>query len=132
LAITRIRTLNELGIRISIDDFGTGYSSLSYLNQFMVNTVKIDRSLVMNIDSNKTVESISAAIINLAHDLNLYVVAEGIETVQQLDKLHQLGCDSIQGYLLGKPMPESEAKKLIEQHTLIWPDGCATKQHTAH
>ncbi|MDY0189538.1 MAG: EAL domain-containing protein [Desulfuromonas sp.] len=130
LAITRIRTLNELGIRISIDDFGTGYSSLSYLNQFMVNTVKIDRSLVMNIDSNKTVESISAAIINLAHDLNLHVVAEGIETVQQLDKLHQLGCDSIQGYLLGKPMPEDEAEQLIIQHALIWPEDSATHKNT--
>lgn len=125
LAIQRIRTLNELGIKISIDDFGTGYSSLSYLNQFDVHTIKIDRSLVMNIDSNKTVESISAAIINLAHDLDLHVVAEGIETVQQLDKLHELGCDSIQGYLLGRPMPEAEAEKLLEQCALVWPVGSA-------
>lgn len=121
LAIQRIRTLNELGIKISIDDFGTGYSSLSYLNQFDVHSVKIDRSLVMNIDKNKTVESISAAIINLAHDLNLHVVAEGIETVAQLDKLHQLGCDSIQGFLLGRPVAEAEAEKLLERRTLVWP-----------
>ncbi len=122
LAIQRIRTLNELGIQISIDDFGTGYSSLSYLNQFEVNTVKIDRSLVMNIDSNKTVERISAAIINLAHDLNLHVVAEGIETIQQLDKLQQLGCDAIQGFLLGRPMPEAEAEKLLGRRSLVWPE----------
>ena len=120
LAIQRIQSLKKIGITIAIDDFGTGYSSLSYLSQFEVDTVKIDRSLVKNIDQNHSVERISAAIISLAHDLNLQVIAEGIETEGQLQQLRQLNCDAIQGFLISKPLTAKNAEKLLKQRTLPW------------
>ena len=120
LAIQRIQSLKQMGITIAIDDFGTGYSSLSYLNQFEVDTVKIDRSLVKNIDQQHAVERISAAIISLSHDLNLQVTAEGIETEGQLQQLRQLNCDTIQGFLISKPLTAKNAEKLLKQRTLPW------------
>lgn len=120
LAAQRIQALKELGIVIAIDDFGTGYSSLAYLNQFDVDTVKIDRSLVDTISTDHSVAKISEAIIKLAHDLNLKVTAEGVECHDQLNHLKNLGCDNIQGFLVGKPQSESSASKLLLDRTLKW------------
>jgi diguanylate cyclase (GGDEF)-like protein/PAS domain S-box-containing protein len=100
--------LRQLGMRISIDDFGTGYSSLSYLKRLPVDTLKIDRSFVQDIESGNADESIVGAIVGLAHALSLNVVAEGVETPQQLDILQRLGCDSIQGYVYSKPIAAQE------------------------
>ena len=103
LAIQRIRTLKEMGIAISIDDFGTGYSSLSYLQQFDVDIIKLDRSLVVNIAETRSAQRIIDAVVRLGHDLDLTIVAEGVETFEQLEQLRLLDCDAIQGYLTGKP-----------------------------
>ena len=103
LAIQRIRALKEKGIAISIDDFGTGYSSLSYLQQFDVDIIKLDRSLVVNIAETRSAQRIIDAVVRLGHDLDLTIVAEGVETFEQLKQLRELNCDAVQGFLTGKP-----------------------------
>lgn len=120
LAAQRIQALKQMGIVIAIDDFGTGYSSLAYLNQFDVDTIKIDRSLVETISTDHSVAKISEAIIKLAHDLNLKVTAEGIEEHDQLNHLKQLGCDTIQGFLVGKPQSEKNAEALLLERNKPW------------
>lgn len=101
----RIRSLRGLGVRISVDDFGTGYSALSYLKRFPIDTLKIDQSFIRELSRNSDDTAISTAIISLAHSLDLDVVAEGIETDEQLWILQELGCDIGQGYLFARPMP---------------------------
>jgi len=95
--------LRELGVRLAIDDFGTGFSSLAYLNQFAVDCLKIDRSLVEQVEANADGEAITHAIISLGHHLGLEIVAEGVETEGQLASLASANCDLIQGYLFGRP-----------------------------
>jgi len=97
--------LSELGISIAIDDFGTGFSSLSYLTSFPINKLKIDRAFVKKISSDKADRRLIKAIVSLAHSLSLSVVAEGIETIKQLNYLKFIGCDTVQGFLLAKPAP---------------------------
>ncbi len=97
--------LKDLGVRIAIDDFGTGYSSLSYLRRFPIDVVKIDRSFVRDIGHDFKDASLVYAIINMCHSLNLEVVAEGVESEQQLALLTEHGCDTIQGFLCGRPVP---------------------------
>lgn len=106
--INALHRLNAMGLRISIDDFGIGYSSLTYLQQLPVNELKIDKSFGLSLidDANSVV--IVRSTIDLAHKLGLRVVAEGVESKDTLDLLNQLGCDAVQGYYLGKPMPMSE------------------------
>ena len=104
-AIETLRQLVELGLRISIDDFGTGYSSLSYLRQFPVAKLKIDQTFVNEVSSNPDDAVIARAIINLGHSLGIAVVAEGVETRQQLDFLNGHGCDEVQGFLYSRPLP---------------------------
>ncbi len=106
--------LNKYGIKMSIDDFGTGYSSLAYLKNIPFYAVKIDRSFISDIPSNSDDVKISKAIINLAHSLDKKVVAEGIETQEQLDFLKALDCDYGQGYLFSKPVPPEDFEKLLE------------------
>jgi diguanylate cyclase (GGDEF)-like protein len=104
-SIANLLAIRALGVTIAIDDFGTGFSSLSYLSKLPVHTLKIDRSFIVDMDSGERGLTLVSVIINLAHALKLNVVAEGVETQGQLLKLRELGCDEMQGYLFGKPVP---------------------------
>jgi EAL domain-containing protein (putative c-di-GMP-specific phosphodiesterase class I) len=108
--------LKRLGLQLSIDDFGTGYSSLSYLHRFPFDILKIDRSFVSRLDSAAENIEIIQAIITLARNLGLEVVAEGIETAEQLAQLRRLGCDYGQGYFFSEPVPKEDASVLLEQN----------------
>lgn len=118
-AIEILRQLHDLGIKLCIDDFGTGHSSLSRLHNFPLDTLKIDRSFVIRLTDNKGGEKIVQTIISLAHHLNLDVVAEGIETREQLEKLIELECEFGQGYLFSKPLPGREATQFLIEQSLF-------------
>ena len=107
-----LRSLSDLGVRISVDDFGTGYSSLSYLQRFPLNKVKIDRSFVREIVRSRGDSEIVRAIVSLAHSLRLVVIAEGVETAEQLDFLQRIGCDQYQGYFCSPPVPAAALAEL--------------------
>ncbi|MFB9330644.1 EAL domain-containing protein [Paenibacillus aurantiacus] len=109
--------LQELGVYVSIDDFGTGYSSLSYLKRFKVNTLKIDRSFIQDLPENTEDAAITTTIISLARNLGLQVTAEGAERADQVEFLRQRGCDSIQGFFYGRPMPPEELVNYVQSHT---------------
>jgi diguanylate cyclase (GGDEF)-like protein/PAS domain S-box-containing protein len=108
LTIDKLTRLKKLGVTFSIDDFGTGYSSLNYLKELPINTLKIDQSFVRDIPSDRDDIAIIEAIISLAHSLELNVIAEGVETEEQLALLREKGCDDAQGYLLGRPVSSGE------------------------
>lgn len=107
-AVSTVQALWKVGVHISEDDFGTGYSSLNYLKRFPIHTLKIDKSFVRDIGRNADDTALVAAIIAMAHSLHLTVVAEGVETEQQLDFLRQQGCNHCQGFWFAKPMPAQE------------------------
>lgn len=107
-ALEVLTRLHEMGVRFSIDDFGTGYSSLSYLKKLPVETIKIDKSFVINMTKNQSDAVIVRSTIDLAHNMNLKVVAEGVEDEDIWDRLYALGCDTAQGYYMGRPMPADE------------------------
>lgn len=104
-AIQTMRTIKELGVRLALDDFGTGYSSLSYLKRFPIDVLKVDQSFTFEVTSDDGAASITRAIIAMARSLNMSTVAEGVETRAQLEFLGALGCDVMQGYYIGRPMP---------------------------
>lgn len=108
-----LQRLHELGVRVAIDDFGTGYSSLYYLKRFPVDVVKIDRSFVDGLGTDADDEAIVTAVLSLGHALGLRVVAEGVETEAQLDRLVGLGCDAVQGYLVSRPVPADEVQRSL-------------------
>ena len=107
--------MKKLGVNLSIDDFGTGYSSLSYLSRFPIDVLKIDRSFVSDITRDASDAAIVASIIALAHNLKLDVIAEGVETVEQLDYLRRHGCDQMQGYYFSKPLAAADFEQLLRQ-----------------
>lgn len=105
--------LKELGFSLSLDDFGTGYSSLGYLNKYRFDRIKLDKSLIDSISSDINDKKIVKAIISMANSLGIKTIAEGVETQEQLDVLLEMGCDQIQGFLLGRPVPASEFEELF-------------------
>jgi diguanylate cyclase (GGDEF)-like protein/PAS domain S-box-containing protein len=108
-----LRRLKALGVRISMDDFGSGYSSLSYLQAFPFDKIKIDRAFVMNLGRNPQSAAIVRAVIGLGHGLEMSIVAEGVETQEQLGFLADVGCDAVQGYFIGKPLPIGQYAALV-------------------
>ncbi|RME32564.1 MAG: EAL domain-containing protein, partial [Deltaproteobacteria bacterium] len=114
-AVAILRQLKDLGIHISIDDFGTGYSSLSHLKRFSVNTLKIDRSFVSEVDRNTTDAAIARAILAMGQSLDLNVVAEGVETETQLDFLKRHNCNEIQGFFFSRPVDSDSATRILRE-----------------
>jgi len=112
-SIATLRQLNAMEVQISVDDFGTGYSSLSYLRRFPIHALKIDQSFVRDITTDPDDSVIVTAMIILAHSLKLKVIAEGVETKEQLDFLRSLKCHEMQGYLFSRPLPEDELARLL-------------------
>ncbi|MDN4493825.1 putative bifunctional diguanylate cyclase/phosphodiesterase [Ureibacillus aquaedulcis] len=112
--ISKLVRLKQLGFKLSIDDFGTGYSSLSYLVRFPVDYLKIDKSFIQHIVSLADKQAVVDAIIKMAHRLNMQVVAEGVESLQQLNYLNEMGCDFIQGYYYSKPVPMEELVEFLQ------------------
>ena len=112
-AAETMQELRKFGIDHAIDDFGTGYSSLKFIKQLPINKIKIDRSFVKDITENKDDSAIVSAIIAMAHNLQLKVVAEGVETREQLEHLNNLGCNEIQGYFFSTPLPVEELEELL-------------------
>jgi len=116
-AISILRRLKALGVRIAMDDFGTGYSSLSYLQAFPFDKIKIDQSFISNLEKNPQSTAIIRAVIGLGHGLSLPVTAEGVETQEQLAFLAREACDQVQGYLIGKPRPIEDYAEVIGKKT---------------
>jgi diguanylate cyclase (GGDEF)-like protein/PAS domain S-box-containing protein len=108
-----LRRLKGLGVRVSMDDFGSGYSSLSYLQAFPFDKIKIDRAFIMNLGRNPQSAAIVRAVIGLGHGLEMSIVAEGVETLEQLSFLAEEGCDAVQGYFIGKPLPIEQYDALV-------------------
>ncbi|EGW38554.1 GGDEF domain-containing phosphodiesterase [Desulfosporosinus sp. OT] len=110
-----LKNLKDLGVRIALDDFGTGYSSLSYLRKLPISLLKIDKAFVQEIDSLNPYNELTKSIISLVHKLNIETIAEGVETLEQLNYLINAKCDHLQGYYLGKPEPEDLVGDIIEK-----------------
>lgn len=108
-----VSKLRDMGVTVSIDDFGTGYSSLNYLRMISINSLKIDRSYIRQMNEHKEDWAIVKTIIQLAHELNLKVIAEGVEEEYDLKSLKEIGCDEIQGYFISKPLPPREFEQLL-------------------
>lgn len=117
-----LSALSDMGIEVSLDDFGTGYSSLSYLKRFPIDVLKIDRSFVRDIPADPDDSAIATAIISMAHSLGIQVVAEGVESEEQLHFLRERDCDTVQGYYLSRPKPAEEIERhLSAKKPFPWP-----------
>jgi EAL domain-containing protein (putative c-di-GMP-specific phosphodiesterase class I) len=113
-AIETLVRLKNLGLHLAIDDFGTGHSSLSYLRRFPIDLVKIDRSFISDIPESPDDIAIVSAVIAMAHNLNIRVLAEGVQNVEQMEFLRAHRCDELQGYLLGHPLPAGDFRTFAE------------------
>jgi len=120
-AIADLQAFRDMGVKLSVDDFGTGYSSLSYLKRFPVDRLKIDQSFVRDINADADDAAIAQAVVTLGHTMNLRVIAEGVETPEQLGFLRSNQCDEMQGYLFGKPMPAHEFGNLLQSGRILPP-----------
>jgi EAL domain-containing protein (putative c-di-GMP-specific phosphodiesterase class I) len=117
-AVSILRRLKALGVQIVLDDFGTGYSSLSYLHAFPFDKIKIDRTFISDLESNGNSIAIVRAVINLGRNLKMSILAEGVESKSQHAFLLQEGCDEVQGYLTGRPLPIAEYAKLVGRQAI--------------
>ena len=113
--IEKLRAVRELGVSIAIDDFGTGYSSLAYLNKLPISAVKIDRSFIVQMTDSADTMNIVSTIISLAHSMQLKVIAEGVDSQEQLKFLRLLRCDEMQGFLFSKGLPAEEFAQLLRE-----------------
>lgn len=114
--IQRLQQFKAYGIQVAVDDFGTGYSSLSYLNKFQVDYIKIDRSFIRDLNLSPSNQTLCEAMISMAHKLNIKVVAEGVETKEQLTILKKMNCDYVQGFLFSPPVPAKEFEKIMHKY----------------
>lgn len=121
VALAALTQLREMGFSVALDDFGTGYSSLNYLAKFPINILKIDRSFVASLLTDPTIQTVTKMIISMTRELGIRVIAEGVETTEQLKLLRSLGCHEFQGYLFSPPVPESDMLKLLASGELAVP-----------
>ncbi|MBF0445814.1 MAG: EAL domain-containing protein, partial [Magnetococcales bacterium] len=127
-ATSILNQFRDLDLSISMDDFGTGYSSLSYLKKFPIHTLKIDQSFVRDLTIDSDDSAIVSAIVSMAKSLKLRVVAEGVETVEQLEFLKKIGCHELQGYLISRPIPAEEFSRFIKDKPFSVEDLLANKK----
>jgi EAL domain-containing protein (putative c-di-GMP-specific phosphodiesterase class I) len=127
-AARTLHGLKESGVKLSMDDFGTGYSSLGYLKRFPIDTLKIDRTFVRDLSTDADDATLTRAIINLAQNLRLKVIAEGVETEAQLSFLSSNGCDEMQGYLFAKPAHAEECERMLREGRKLAIPGAGRKQ----
>jgi EAL domain-containing protein (putative c-di-GMP-specific phosphodiesterase class I) len=113
-AASSMQKLKKTGVRLSIDDFGTGYSSLAYLKRFPLDALKIDRTFIRDVCTDADDAAITLAVINLAHNLKLKVVAEGVDNSAQLKFLKENGCDEVQGYYFSRPIPANQIATMLK------------------
>ncbi len=126
-----LERLKAMGVAVAIDDFGTGYSSLSYLKRFPIDSLKIDRSFIRDVTEDPDDAAISQAIVSLARRLRLQVVAEGVETPEQLEFLRNLGCDTVQGFLISEPLPVDGVDEFVvrlDQRAVVWIPPLSTRR----
>jgi len=116
VAVAILSKFKSMGLKMSLDDFGTGYSSLTYLKRLPIDTVKIDRSFICDLDTNEDDAAITRAVIAMAQSLKLRVVAEGVESLDQLHLLRFLGCDEMQGYFVSKPVNARAFEAVLEEY----------------
>jgi len=113
-ALACINRIKEMGIKIAIDDFGTGYSSLSYLSKVPADLLKIDKSFIDEMNKSDASKKYVAAIVSMGQIMNMEVISEGVEDDSQIETLREIGCDYIQGFIWGRPLPAEEAEKLVK------------------
>jgi EAL domain-containing protein (putative c-di-GMP-specific phosphodiesterase class I) len=123
-----LRELRQLGVLISLDDFGTGYSSLSYLQQLSPDALKLDRSFVRDLDTNRTSVGIVAAVISMTRSLGIRSVAEGVERIEELEALRELGCEEVQGFLYCVPLEAEEVPGFLRTRRVWDPEAAKAEE----